>query len=343
MGLWVLAILILLLDSITAQLSKTHWGLENEALIVPCPKNPDSAYPVDWHHPNSKARITTHPGNRVFAAGNLLKFLPTEVGDSGTYTCIIKSPAFNFTRSVNLTIYQKQPNCTTPDEFLYSTVDGTQKYSRIICPTAELYNWTAPLQWFKNCQALQFDSAELKYSRSKSDLYVQNASPDDEGDYTCKLIHNENGINYTVTASRNFIFKESSRSFIPSINAPLLNDTKEVEIGKAQTLVCSSCLGKGPLFIASVRWLVNGVNATEKGRIQQGPVQDERAENGLVCLKRILVISQVKEEDLSLQLECQAFNSAAVTTHSISLRKKKPNRKQQEAKENATEKLEQKG
>ncbi|XP_004704499.4 interleukin-1 receptor-like 1 [Echinops telfairi] len=322
MGLWVLAILIVLLDSITAQLSKTHWGLENEALIVPCPKNPNPAYPVDWHHPSSMARITTQKGHRVFASGNLLKFLPTEVGDSGIYTCIIKSPTVNFTRSVNLTIYQKQPNCTIPEELLYSTVSGTQKFSRIVCPTAPLYNWTAPLQWFKNCEALRFDSAEFRYSRSGPYLHVQNTSRDDEGDYTCKLIHNENGIHYTVTASRKFIFKESSLPLVPIIKAPLFNDTKEVEIGKAQHLICSSCMGKGPLFMASVRWLVNGINANGSGRIHQGSVQDERSGNGLICLKRSLMISHVKEEDLSLKLECEAFNTIAVTTHSISLRKK---------------------
>ncbi|KAK2093028.1 Interleukin-1 receptor-like 1, partial [Saguinus oedipus] len=49
----------------------------------------------------------------------------------------------------NVTIYKKQPDCNIPDYMMYSTVSGSEKNSKIYCPTIDLYNWTAPLEWFK--------------------------------------------------------------------------------------------------------------------------------------------------------------------------------------------------
>lgn len=32
---------------------------------------------------------------------------------------------------------------------MYSTTSGSEKNSKIYCPTIGLYNWTAPVEWFK--------------------------------------------------------------------------------------------------------------------------------------------------------------------------------------------------
>lgn len=59
------------------------------------------------------------------------------------------SPAANKTGYVNVTIYKKQPDCNIPDYLIYSKTSGSEKNSRIYCPTIDLYNWTAPVEWFK--------------------------------------------------------------------------------------------------------------------------------------------------------------------------------------------------
>lgn len=50
---------------------------------------------------------------------------------------------------MNVTIYKKQPGCKIPDDLIYSTTSGSEKNSKIYCPTIDLYNWTAPVEWFK--------------------------------------------------------------------------------------------------------------------------------------------------------------------------------------------------
>lgn len=131
---------------------------------------------------------------------------------------------------MNITIYKKQPGCKIPDDLIYSTTSTSPKTSRIYCPTIDLYNWTAPVEWFKvkgnwgeivendtmkidvskellkvewhfsfqGCTALQGS----RYYTQGTYLLIDNATSKDAGDYTCKFMHNENGVSYIVTATR---------------------------------------------------------------------------------------------------------------------------------------------
>ncbi|XP_007172186.1 interleukin-1 receptor-like 1 [Balaenoptera acutorostrata] len=323
MRLWVLVILTILIPSTSAAFSKSSWSLENEALIVRCPRQEKSRYPVVWYYSKTNKRITTQRRSRVVASGERLKFLPAKVKDSGFYTCIIRSPTSNKTGYVNVTIYKKQPGCDIPDFLIYSTTSGSEKNSRIYCPTIDLYNWTAPVEWFKNCEVLQGS----RYRAHKSFLQIDNANSKDAGDYTCKFMHNENGVNYTVTATRAFtVIDKRSFSLLPVIIAPPQNETKEVEIGKPADLRCSACFGKGSQTMADILWQVNRSNAENFGeaRIHVLREQDQSSRSELTCLNAVLRIVDVKEEDLSLKYDCLAMNFRGLIMHTVRLRRKNP-------------------
>ncbi|XP_062935040.1 interleukin-1 receptor-like 1 isoform X2 [Cynocephalus volans] len=324
MGLWILAILTVLIHSTAAAYTKPFWGLENEALIVRCPRQGRSPYPVDWYYSKTNESIPTQKRNHVFASGEHLKFLPAKVNDSGIYTCIVRSPTLNRTGHANVTIHKKQPDCNIPDYLIFSTVFGSEKNSKIYCPTIERYNWTAPVEWFKNCQALQGQ----RYRAHRSFLVIDNVTSDDEGDYTCKFTHNENGANYTVTATRSFaVNNEQGFSLFPVITAPPHNETKEIEIGKTATIVCSACFGKGTQFLAAVLWQLNGSKVRDFGdpRIQEEEGQKRSSSNDMMCLNTVLRIAAVKDEDLSLKYDCVALNLHGVRRHSLRLRRRDPN------------------
>ncbi|XP_062935039.1 interleukin-1 receptor-like 1 isoform X1 [Cynocephalus volans] len=323
MGLWILAILTVLIHSTAAAYTKPFWGLENEALIVRCPRQGRSPYPVDWYYSKTNESIPTQKRNHVFASGEHLKFLPAKVNDSGIYTCIVRSPTLNRTGHANVTIHKKQPDCNIPDYLIFSTVFGSEKNSKIYCPTIERYNWTAPVEWFKNCQALQGQ----RYRAHRSFLVIDNVTSDDEGDYTCKFTHNENGANYTVTATRSFaVNNEQGFSLFPVITAPPHNETKEIEIGKTATIVCSACFGKGTQFLAAVLWQLNGSKVRDFGdpRIQEEEGQKRSSSNDMMCLNTVLRIAAVKDEDLSLKYDCVALNLHGVRRHSLRLRRRDP-------------------
>ncbi|XP_019524268.1 PREDICTED: interleukin-1 receptor-like 1 [Hipposideros armiger] len=319
MRLWVLAVLTLLKISTVATLNKPSWGLENEALIVKCPRQAQPRYTVDWYYSKTNKSITTQKENRVFASGKHLKLLPANIEDSGIYTCIVRSPKFIKIGYVNVTIYKKQPDCNIPDDLIYSTSFKSSKSCKIYCPTISLYNWTAPVEWFKNCTALQGS----RYYTHGTYLLIDNATSKDTGDYTCKFMHNENGVSYIVTATRSLeIQDEEGFSIFPVIRAPPQNETKDVEIGKPANLTCSACFGKGVQFTAAVLWEVNRtkINNFSEVRIQEEHQQNES--NDLTCLSMVLRIADVKEEDLSLRYDCLALNLHGLRRHTVRLRKK---------------------
>ncbi|XP_005853125.2 PREDICTED: interleukin-1 receptor-like 1 [Myotis brandtii] len=203
--------------------------MENEALLVRCPRQESPQQSVEWYYPNTNRSVTTQKGNRVFAEGEYLKLLPAKVEDSGVYTCIIRSSTSVKTGHMNLTIFKKQPGCKIPKRLIYSTAFGSAKNSQIFCPTIQRYNWTAPVEWFKNCKVLQGS----RYYIQEAYLLIDNATSEDTGDYTCKFMHNENGVSYNVTATRSFAFQnDEGISWFPEIIAPPKNETRDVEVGK---------------------------------------------------------------------------------------------------------------
>lgn len=74
----------------------------------------------------------------LVVAGNTFKCFPS-----------FRSPDFNMTEFMNVTIHRKTTGCSVPDHLMYKTVSGSEKNPKITCPTISYYNWTAPVQWFK--------------------------------------------------------------------------------------------------------------------------------------------------------------------------------------------------
>nr|KAF6279126.1 interleukin 1 receptor like 1 [Myotis myotis] len=92
-------------------------------------------------------------------------------------------------------------------------------------------------------------------------------------------MHNENGVNYNVTATRAFAFHhDESFSLFPEIIAPLQNETRDVEVGRAADITCSACFGKGSQILTVVVWQVNGTNVRNfsEARIWQEQEQNQR-------------------------------------------------------------------
>lgn len=80
----------------------------------------------------------------------------------------------------------------------------------------------------QNCKALQ----EPKYKAHRAYLFINNVGRDDEGDYTCKFTHTENGTSYIVTATRSFTVQGKAPGF-SKVREPNKN-----EKGKANISCC---------------------------------------------------------------------------------------------------------
>uniref|UniRef100_F7GDA3 Interleukin 1 receptor like 1 n=1 Tax=Monodelphis domestica TaxID=13616 RepID=F7GDA3_MONDO len=307
----------------TASRGRNYAAMENEAFIVECPRrqrSPESQ--VYWTRFESNENITTSKDNRVYSSGDKLKFLPTSVNDSGIYNCTIKSNP-NIVGYVNVTIYPKQQGCIFPKNVLYTSTEGSNTGSWIYCPRYESYNKTSNFEWFKDCKALKGQ----KYFVKKDYLIIQNTTAADTGNYTCKFIHSENGVNYNVTATRPLIFQGEIRSsMLPEITYPVNQSVIGVELGTNVSIACKVCLGRGSQTIEIVRWCIK--DNKDKGQcIKDSRFHEEKeAKNpkeNLACETVNLRIPNVKKEDLSLEFYCMGLNQYGWKAHSIRIGIKK--------------------
>ncbi|XP_027722266.1 interleukin-1 receptor-like 1 isoform X2 [Vombatus ursinus] len=290
-----LALSALFIESSSTIQAPHYNAMENEAFIVLCPGR-KTGFEIYWTYFNSNKSITTSEKNRIYSSGAKLKFLPTSMKDSGIYTCIKKSPTLSYSICVNITIYPQ--SCVIPNDLLYKVISGTFKKSMLHCPRIEYYDEITHVDWFKNCKALRGQH----YFAKKDYLIIQNPTAADTGDYTCKFIYGENGFNFTVTASRSFIFQ-----------------------GTNVNMSCKACLGKGSQMIDQVGWCIkekNSINCIKNSRYHEEN-KKIKSSNNLHCRDVTLRIANLRKEDLSLEFYCWALNEHGAKEHSVRIGIKK--------------------
>ncbi|XP_027722264.1 interleukin-1 receptor-like 1 isoform X1 [Vombatus ursinus] len=314
-----LALSALFIESSSTIQAPHYNAMENEAFIVLCPGR-KTGFEIYWTYFNSNKSITTSEKNRIYSSGAKLKFLPTSMKDSGIYTCIKKSPTLSYSICVNITIYPQ--SCVIPNDLLYKVISGTFKKSMLHCPRIEYYDEITHVDWFKNCKALRGQH----YFAKKDYLIIQNPTAADTGDYTCKFIYGENGFNFTVTASRSFIFQgESNYSMRPEITSPVNHHLIEVELGTNVNMSCKACLGKGSQMIDQVGWCIkekNSINCIKNSRYHEEN-KKIKSSNNLHCRDVTLRIANLRKEDLSLEFYCWALNEHGAKEHSVRIGIKK--------------------
>ncbi|XP_036614169.1 interleukin-1 receptor-like 1 [Trichosurus vulpecula] len=318
MEFWCFLVLsALFIESIAAMRGRHYNAMENEALIALCPRSTKPGSQVYWTYFKSNKSITTSKRSRIYSSGVQLKFLPTSVKDSGIYNCTIKSPKVSFGGYVNITIYPKPQGCVVPKDLLYKTAQGSEVRSMIHCPTIERYNEIARVDWFKNCKALKGQH----YYAKEDYLIIKNPTAADTGDYTCKFIYSENGVNYAVTASRSFIFQgKSNFSMLPEITSPMHHHVLAVELGTNVSMPCKACFGRGLQMIDEVGWCIrekNSINCIKNSRFHE---ENKATNKHLYCRTITLRIANLKKEDLSLEFYCWALNGHGVKEHSLQIR-----------------------
>ncbi|KAM3607038.1 uncharacterized protein V6R79_000971 [Siganus canaliculatus] len=155
---------------------------------------------ITWYKNSSPNEpISTNENDTVHYHGGALFFLNVSTENSGSYTARhVLSPDSCFTYHVNIKAFDKQSD----EALLYGSIDNSNQNKMMPCPDPVSYTcqeFNGELTWKKDF--------ELLHGHSNQRLWVNNASKDDEGIYTCTCYWTHNNQVYESSASRRLILK----------------------------------------------------------------------------------------------------------------------------------------
>ncbi|XP_009881381.1 PREDICTED: interleukin-1 receptor-like 1 isoform X2 [Charadrius vociferus] len=302
--------------------SETFDAMEDEALVIKCPRR-SSSVKVTWYHTATNQMIPEEEeGSRIFSSERFLWFLPISREDSGNYTCVIHF-SNNRTKSVNMNVQvhpYKQGICF-PSQIRYPNETGR---GRIVCPTIDNYKNATIIQWYKDCKPLHGE----RYLKAEKYIFINNPRKEDDGYYTCQFIYTHKGNVFNVSATRIFTSESRHSPLPPQILFPKDKGVVEVELGAALSLKCQARLGIKKPPMAAVKWDVDNIQVKyldfsrfrETTHFFEGREQEYYRE-------ATLHITEIEKEDLQANFTCVAVNEMYNTKVTVTLRLKAQNGK----------------
>ncbi|XP_029459180.1 interleukin-1 receptor-like 1 [Rhinatrema bivittatum] len=297
--------------------SKNFKVAEGEVVIIKC--NCMSRYDVNvnitWF--SEDGVIPNEERMRLYASGEFLRIIPTVQRDTGKYACFIQRDPDDSSHccQMTLTVYQYEPGTCFTHEMLYLPIIATEASAKIVCRNTDHYANPSKFTWYKDCRPLQ----GKKYSIISDKLLIKGVNKSDEGNYTCKFIYLHKGKEYNVTRTMPLNIKEHTATKFPMIESPR-NGTMEVQLDSATNITCSAFLGYGHRVEGFVWWVVNGneLAALDPLRFHGREQSFQKPNNELVSVS-VLMITKIKEEDLTSNFTCTALNSMGWQESTITL------------------------
>ncbi|XP_015219616.1 interleukin-1 receptor type 2 [Lepisosteus oculatus] len=292
----------------------TLYALQGEAVVLKCHslarylgRSAEPGFTFQWVN-NSAGQVISAQGGRVHTQGELLWFLPAVVRDSGNYSCILRNASYCLVSPFSLRVYESKHDNLNDLSFTNTADSGSN--GRVFCPRLTEYMKSAKteeLKWYKESTPIPASQNKTRYKKTGTSLLIRDVKSGDEGYYTCELNFPFNNTHYKV--SRVIKLQITAQPVKPRITNPL-NNTVETSLGSTLLVPCKVFMGFQTTQQPYIMWLANNsyvfMDFPDK-RVTEGPeyVLTE-PEGNFAGLD--LIISQVRQEDVSTEFKCIARN-----------------------------------
>ncbi|XP_062287827.1 interleukin-1 receptor-like 1 [Scomber scombrus] len=248
-----------------------------------------------WYKNSSKIEyISSDEKERIHHHGGALVFLNVSTEDSGFYTG-------QYNRSGQCDNYRVEVNVfdasyKSNEDILWGKIENSDVNKKVPCPdsvTSICDKFNGKFTWYKDFNILK--------GHHEDNIWIYDASKDDEGIYTCICTWEHNHILYNSSASRRLILLESSSPGEPEI---LPNREQFADKGAETKLTCSVFCGTNAPKDCKASWHVNGkpfVNT--KGYNQTIKTITENPSKKTISTA-ILTIERVSAGDFSKEYKC---------------------------------------
>ncbi|XP_061782108.1 interleukin-1 receptor type 2 [Nerophis lumbriciformis] len=283
---------------------------------------------------NASAAAFLDSEGRVQQRGTDLWLLPSQVSDSGDYTCTFRNASYCVRGSVTLTVYATSSVDVHKLSYQYNVTAGHDVTLR--CPSRNHFDRTAlRIEWQADSAPGRLQDAQRwrSFRQDGGNLFILAVKPSDAGLYTCRL-----GVtvdNRKYSASRLFQLLVQGSELVPTHmevdqtsvvtsdpSSPTVRRTPPLIISPANRTILEAAHGSGlELFCkvvtdcdvmssTAIFWLVNGLQVESSyldGRALQGGRKESMTASGCQAESRLIVVAMT-DEDAEAELRCVAHN-----------------------------------
>ncbi|KAI3355715.1 hypothetical protein L3Q82_004303 [Scortum barcoo] len=291
-------------------------------------------YNITWYNLTTGQEISNQTG-RILVNGETLWILKVMLGDAGEYETILRTPFQCYRQVTKLIVDLPVPGeCGRPQRADQILTRGVT--DNLACPLKndikklKSYNITPSVKWYRGCDLI-VDGTDRYSFIDATTLKIDKVELRDNGSYTCNLdVHSRWRHGIDIRDHR----CPGKYSLVPQIREPA-NETLKEQMGSNFTkrcLVFVECVGVPK---ASIVWMA-GDKEIQKFKIPLAPclltkktvstltfpfilfhllllifLRRDAYHNG-AWLERLLVFSNLNEEDFHINYTCHAFNSMGV-------------------------------
>ncbi|XP_008279808.1 interleukin-1 receptor-like 1 isoform X1 [Stegastes partitus] len=295
--------------------------LEGEAFyFVPYSMNKPNRHDEEftWYRSSPQFKnISSKETERVHYHGGALFLLDVLPDDAGNYTCQeIRPTGKCFNHHVEIGVFST--SYREDEKLTYGEIEDSDDNKEIACPrvvsnTCETL--TGNFTWYKDFSLLP--------GEHEAEMWVENATKDDEGIYTCICTWRHFHKVYNSSASRRLIVLDKDINSDVDILSPT-NKVQFADEGRPIKLNCSVYCGKNVAGRCDARWKINGISVSDIHSDRYNQTTKTVIENPSMntITTAILTIGKVSAKDFEDEFECIGIGFYSVKRTTLTLKQR---------------------
>uniref|UniRef100_A0A8P4KEV1 Interleukin-1 receptor type 1 n=1 Tax=Dicentrarchus labrax TaxID=13489 RepID=A0A8P4KEV1_DICLA len=289
-------------------------------------------YNITWYDSKTGQEMSNQTG-RILVRGETLWFLNATLNDTGEYVSIVRTPTQCYKQATRMVVNQTVAGeCGRPVKARQTLTKGVT--DKLSCPlkdfmnTLDSYNITSSIKWYRGCVPIVDETGKYSYM-DRNKLKIDGVQDQNNSSYTCTLTFTLGGITGSVSETIEAWVTEEY-DLVPQVHEPA-NEIIKAAIGSNFTkrcLVFVPCVGRMP-FVDMI-WLVKGdfiftTNPSDRVYTSEERVWSQEVAPKGVWMERLLMISELREEDFNINYTCRAYSARGLPEGYFTLLPADPN------------------
>ncbi|XP_008299808.1 interleukin-1 receptor type 1 [Stegastes partitus] len=286
---------------------------------------------ITWYNSKTGEEMSNQSG-QIWVFGETLWFLNVTLDDDGEYVTVVRTPSRCYMQATKLVVELPLPGeCGRPQKAYQTLTKGAS--DTLHCPLSDYinkldsYKISSSIQWYRGCDPVVDGTGEYIY-RDANKLAISGVGSQNNCLYTCTLTFTFGGIVRSVSETIDAAVTDV-HSLAPQVREPA-NDVIKAPMGSNFSKRCLVFVPGVGQPMVDVFWFARGdfifstlpsdrvYTSEQRMWSQDDPIQG-------TWIERMLMISELKEEDFNINYTCQVHSSRGFREGYFTLLQTDPN------------------